>query len=175
MLCDKCGNNNADDSKFCQYCGSALIPPAPQPEQPAEPIQQQYTQTYQDQSPGQYNNQYQNLYQYQQPYNASRPLPNVLVWGILSFAFNFIGMSLLSIVFGIIGLNNSKQYKRIAGEFDNSASAGHALSIVGLVLGILITLAVIAVFVLGVIFAIEEGLDESFIEFYSVFMRTFNL
>lgn len=38
MLCDKCGNNNADDSKFCQYCGSALIPPAPQPEQSAEPI-----------------------------------------------------------------------------------------------------------------------------------------
>ena len=170
MQCSKCGNNNADTSKFCQYCGSMLTPPTSDTTQdaPAEQAPQQYTPPYQNQDPYQYQQQYQ--------YNAmQRPLPNVLVWGILSLVFNFIRMSLLSIVFGIIGLNNSKQYKRITGGYDSSASAGHALSIVGLVLGIIITLAFIAIFVLGIILAFEEGFDQSFIEYYSVIMRTFNI
>lgn len=165
MLCTKCGNLNADSSKFCQYCGSALT----ETEQPAEqqnqqPAEQQYQQPY---NPG---------YQYQQyqPYIAPQQLPNVLVWGILSLVFNFIGLSLLSIVFGIVGLSNAKQYKRIAGAFDSSASAGHALSIVGIVLGAIITIAVFAVFVFAFIIGIEMGFDDSFIEYYSVIAHAFH-
>lgn len=162
MLCNKCGNLNVDGSKFCQYCGSALTETVqPQPEQP---VQQQYQQPY---NPG---------YQYQQyqPYTVPQQLPNVLVWGVLSLVFNFIGLSLLSIVFGIVGLNNAKQYKRIAGAFDSSASAGHALSIVGIVLGAIITIAIIAIFVIAFILGIEGGFDESFIEYYSVIAHAFH-
>lgn len=168
MLCTKCGNLNADGSKFCQYCGSALT----ETEQPVEqqnqqPAEQQYQQPY---NPGY---QYQQYQQYQ-PYTAPQQLPNVLVWGILSLVFNFIGLSLLSIVFGIVGLNNAKQYKRIAGAFDSSASAGHALSIVGIVLGAIITIAVFAIFVFAFIIGIEMGFDDSFIEYYSVIAHAFH-
>ena len=35
MLCPTCGNQLADDAKFCPKCGTRIEPSQPQPEQPS--------------------------------------------------------------------------------------------------------------------------------------------
>lgn len=51
MFCPKCGQNNADASKFCRGCGQALPQVGPQPQ--AAPVYQQPPQ-YAPQQPPQY-------------------------------------------------------------------------------------------------------------------------
>ena len=38
MFCIKCGQKIPDDSAFCQFCGSTLVPQAAEPVQPAAPV-----------------------------------------------------------------------------------------------------------------------------------------
>lgn len=51
MYCSKCGKENADTSRFCNFCGSELTPVQPQNTQPAaqpvqQPVQQPVAQPY---------------------------------------------------------------------------------------------------------------------------------
>ena len=66
MFCPKCGQQIANDAKFCGFCGATIVQdPQPQP-QPAPQPQQQYQQPY-----PQYQPPYQ---QYQPPRNPVSPL-----------------------------------------------------------------------------------------------------
>ncbi len=72
--------------------------------------------------------------------------PNILVWGILSLVFETI----LGIIFGAIGLKKGKQFIAAGGTLTGTAKVGYILSRVGLILGIVSTVAVVISIIAGV-------------------------
>lgn len=58
MICNKCGNQSSDSSRFCEHCGSELgapvVPPIPQPPMPGVPFQQSIPEKYRPLSPWAY-------------------------------------------------------------------------------------------------------------------------
>ena len=111
MLCEKCGSQLNDNSRFCPNCGA----PIPGEEQNVTP-----TSTYEG--------------------PMGNPGP-VLVWGILglSFACSFF-LSFLGIIFSVIGLKKANQFASFTGgAYSKQASIGRGLSKAGLIVGIILT------------------------------------
>ena len=71
----------------------------------------------------------------------------VLTFGILALAFSCtIYLSFLSIVFGAIGLSKAGNYVAAYGPNSGQVKAGKIMSIIGLILGIIMTIvAVVAI------------------------------
>jgi len=116
MFCPNCGKKNADDSKFCEGCGSVLTEQtsaAPPPPQPKQPLQQPV-----------YNPQPSNPEGY-----LKKPLTvgDYIVMFIL-FCIPFVNIILLLVwAFGSNVNENKKNYCR----------AILILALIGIVLGIL--------------------------------------
>ena len=75
MICNNCGNENAENVKFCSGCGAQLVADAEQPVQAVaqqQPVQEQA----QYQQPNQAQYQQPNQAQYQQPNQAQYQQPN---------------------------------------------------------------------------------------------------
>lgn len=72
MTCNNCGNENAENVKFCSGCGAPL---AADVQQPAQTVEQQPVQTV-EQQPNQAQYQQPNQAQYQQPNQAQYQQPN---------------------------------------------------------------------------------------------------
>jgi predicted RNA-binding Zn-ribbon protein involved in translation (DUF1610 family) len=111
MLCEKCGSQLNDNSRFCPNCGAPI---------PGE--EQFVTQTSTYEGP------------------MGNPGP-VLVWGILGLAFacSFF-LSFLGIIFSVIGLKKANQFASFTGgAYSKQASIGRGLSKAGLIVGIILT------------------------------------
>ena len=65
--------------------------------------------------------------------------PNLLVFGILSIVFS----SIVGIILGAIGRSKGKKYIQAGGTLTGSAKVGYILSLVGLILGIIVTVYII--------------------------------
>lgn len=147
-FCQNCGGQNADSSKFCQFCGSALSPSAPspaadQPVQPtySEPTYNQPTYPQPDQSYNQpsYNQPAQGYGQQQnyQPYAAATQyVAPVATGGLLAWS---IVTLLLCTIPGIVALvQTGKINKATTYEQQQKAmSSAKTWCIVGTVLGVL--------------------------------------
>ena len=73
--------------------------------------------------------------QYQQPQQAVGPQPNLLVFGILAIALNFI----VGIILGAIGRSKGKKYIAQGGQLTGASKVGFILCKVGLILSIIAT------------------------------------
>ncbi len=130
MICPKCNNEIADDSKFCPLCGATIA------EAPAE--QAQPVTTY-EAAP------------------IDTPQPNTLVWGILSLVLSecYLVGAILGIVFGKKAKKLAKLYTEATGKpVTGAAKVGVILGKIGFILGIvmLVVWAIYTViFALGVI------------------------
>lgn len=134
MICTKCGARIDDGSRFCPECGAAV------------PVQPQYQQP-----------QYTAQPQYQQPQYNAVPIYNqnvssgpVLTWGIigLAFACTFF-LSFLGIIFSAVGRGKANSYLRQTGQLTGKAKVGSILSLVGLILGIVMTVIFI-IYLIGI-------------------------
>ena len=136
-----------------------------QPQQYQQPQydQQQYQQYQQPQQYQQYQ-QPQQYQQYQQPvYNQGMPVENpverslsksVLIFGILGIAFACtFYFSFLGIIFGAIALSKAKKYVASGFALEGRAKVGKILGMVGLILGIVLTVILLIVIVIAIIAA----------------------
>ena len=158
MICTKCGAEIPEGAKFCISCGTPAAAPAPQVEQPVyeapqapayeAPQQPAYEQppVYAAAAPQQ--PQYQQPQYQQQPTYYAQPQPAdagvsgkpALTFGILGiiFACTFY-FSFLGIIFSAIGLGKAKAFQAAAGQLYGPAKVGKILSVIGLIVGIILT------------------------------------
>lgn len=122
MFCDKCGAQLNDNSRVCPQCGA-----------PIHGEEQNITVTS----------------TYAGPLGDPKP---VLVWGILGLAFSCtFFLSFLGIIFSAIGLKKARAYN----QFTNNAQSGQAktgriLSIVGIPVGIVMTI-IFAIYIIAIV------------------------
>jgi hypothetical protein len=163
MICTNCGAEIPEGAKFCISCGTAAAAAAPQVEQPVyeapqapayeAPQQPAYEQppVYAAAAPQQpqYQQQaYQQPQYQQQPTYYAQPQPAAaavsgkpaLTFGILGiiFACTFY-FSFLGIIFSAIGLGKAKAFQAAAGQLYGPAKVGKILSVIGLIVGIILT------------------------------------
>lgn len=67
--------------------------------------------------------------------------PNLLVLGILSLVFS----SVVGIILGAIGRSKGKKFVEAGGTLTGAAKVGYILSLVGIILGIVVTVYIIIV------------------------------
>ena len=84
--------------------------------------------------------------QYAQPYQQIAPQPNLLVLGILSLVFT----SIVGIILGAIGRKKGKAYIAQGGTLTGASKVGYILSLVGLILGIVVTVIYVIAFAAGI-------------------------
>ncbi|MBQ7474465.1 MAG: hypothetical protein IJS78_00940 [Clostridia bacterium] len=84
--------------------------------------------------------------QYQQPQQAVGPQPNLLVFGILAIALNFI----VGIILGAIGRSKGKKYIAQGGQLTGASKVGYILCLVGIIVTIVATVIYI---IYGIILA----------------------
>lgn len=158
MYCRNCGAELPDNAVICTRCGAAVANdrPANETQNPHGPEQtegwngmdnngqygprqnpgQQYPPQWQNPGQGYYGPQFQNGAYAR--YEEIRHAANVtLAWGIVSVFFSMtIYLSLLGVIFAILGIVKAKKYRQMAGPESGSALAGKVLSIIGLCTGI---------------------------------------
>lgn len=158
MFCRNCGAELPDHAVICTRCGAAVANdrPANEPNTPNgynpeggwNPADNN-GQFLPGQNPGQ---QYPPQWQYPGQGYYGQPFSNgpgpsfeeirhtanvVLAWGIVSVFFSMtIYLSLLGVIFSILGIVKAKKYRQMAGPETGSALAGKVLSIIGLCTGI---------------------------------------
>ena len=124
MLCKNCGTSNAEEAKFCEFCGAELSPSNAE-ESTAAPTPT-YVENIAPQAP------------VQNTKNAEGFAIASLVLGILSFfCFAYIAGT-LGIVFGVVAKN--KGYK------GHIATAGIICGALGIILWIIMVIAGVAAF-----------------------------
>lgn len=85
--------------------------------------------------------------QYTQPaYNALPAQPNLLVFGILSLVFS----SIVGIILGAIGRKKGKAYIAQGGTLTGASKVGYILSLVGIILGIIVTVYLVIVIIAAI-------------------------
>ena len=84
--------------------------------------------------------------QYTQTYQQVAPQPNLLVLGILSLVFT----SIVGIILGAIGRKKGKAYIAQGGQLTGASKVGYILSLVGLILGIVVTVIYVIAFAAGI-------------------------
>ncbi len=119
MYCTKCGTYLNDNSRVCPQCGT-----------PINGEEKNITTTTTYEGP------------------LGNPTP-VLVWGIIGLGFSVsFYLSFLGIIFSLIGLHKANQYNLFTGYApSNMARIGRKLSIAGVIVGIILTIALIIFFV----------------------------
>jgi hypothetical protein len=124
MYCSKCGEQNADESKFCKNCGAALtqvVDTSRLTHEPRPPVIQQVDKTT----------------------RTSGLAIASLVLGILSVFFSPLGI--LAIIFGGVAISQTGK---------DTTLGGRGMAITGLVLGIvIIAIWIIAIVFWGAIFS----------------------
>jgi hypothetical protein len=131
VYCPNCGQQNADDSKFCQHCGTSLTEPVEVSETPSIP---QAEPSRPDEVP-------RLQYTASVTRNSGMAIAS-LVLGIVSYPLYFIAIfpGALAIIFGAVSI----------GQINRDPSlGGKGMAVAGLVLGII----AVAFWVLVVIFA----------------------
>lgn len=135
MFCSKCGGNNADDAKFCTTCGSVLTPQqeANNNTETKEEVTQTQSQTQIPAPEIQY-------------VNTQEPMPkvqNYLVFSILVTIFCCLPLGIVAII------NSSNVDKELVkGNYEgavNASKQAKLFSIIGLVVGGIISLGYIIV------------------------------
>ncbi len=116
MYCQKCNAYLNDNSRVCPQCGA-----------PIDGEEKKITTTTTYEGP------------------LGNPTP-VLVWGIVGLGFSVtFYLSFLGIIFSLIGLHKARQYNEFTGYApSNMARIGRRLSIAGVIVGIILTIALIA-------------------------------
>lgn len=118
-FCPKCGAECEDNASFCSICGNKL------PESGFRPNNAFEENGENSQSSRNYNNSY----------NNDSETDQGRTFGILSLVFGIIGINLLGIIFGIIGISKSK---------DSSSKTmnivGLAISIIHMIVQVIITI-----------------------------------
>ena len=124
MLCEKCGSQLNDNSRFCPNCGAPI---------PGEEQNVTTTSTYEG--------------------PMGNPTP-VLVWGILGLSFATIPyINFLGLIFSIVGLSKAKKYAEFTGgAYSKQASIGRGLSIAGIIVGAIFTL-IFTIVIIGLVAA----------------------
>ena len=152
MFCSHCGAQIADGSQFCPNCGKTMTQGSgADGAQNGAPID--FTQNYSADPMAGVNNE------------EGKPLAIAsLVLGIIAVVCCFTGIgSIVAIICGIIGIVLAGKSKN-RGYFGGMRTAGFVLSIIGLVLGVLIFILVIAAMVIAGSFMTSlgglDGLEE---------------
>lgn len=164
MICNKCGNQIADNSTFCVYCGTQVGGEA-QPAAPAQPYPQQPVQQAYPQQPAQpYQQPYQQPYP-QQGYAAPQApadpqqeaeSKSILTFGILALAFGCsFYLSFLGIIFGAIEKGKANAFQATYG-LTGRAKVGSILGKIGFILGIVLT-ALFVVWLIAIIVAASSA------------------
>lgn len=132
MICKNCGAEIADNTRFCQFCGSAIEAEAPA-EEPIVPAAPEAAAPV-------------------QPMYAEEPVKGPgLVWGLLGVIFADTAiLSLLGLIFSIVGLSKANRYAANGYVLTGKDKAGKILSIIGLVLSIVVMVALVIAVIAGV-------------------------
>ena len=149
MKCEMCGAEFGQDVVFCSKCGAkVVVQDAPGPDQSfAQPQQGQYQPQQ-----SQYQGQYQPPYGQNQGYPQGQYPPqyqhyvdrgkSAKVVGILALIFGCLG-GFVGVILGCVGLGMSNKVL-IEEPGNRSAQAGRTCSVIGLILGVVIFIAVAA-------------------------------
>ncbi len=165
MFCTNCGASLPDGAALCPQCGAAVEEAVaqdlektaesftePRYQAPEQPVNQEAAQP-QYQAPV-YQEAAQPQYQapvYQAPtqpsYHETAQQPNLLIFGILSIVLAcFTGIG--GIILGAIGRSKGKAYALSGGrQLTGTAKVGFILSLVGLILGIVMTVVYAIIFI----------------------------
>ena len=147
MICPNCNKSITDGFKCCPYCGTRVAADAVVPTTPAYSAPAYDAPAYTPESAV-----------VGHPHASS-----ALTFGILSlvFACTFF-LSFLGIVFGAIGKGKSSACLHLAGSMGGKARTGRILSIIGLIVGIIMT----AIFAIVIIAAIIDANSYSYYYYY---------
>ena len=131
MFCQNCGNQIADNTNVCPFCGAPTG---------AAPVNNNQQPNYGYQQP-----QPQYQAQPQQPVVNATPQmeaqsKSVLTFGILAIAFGCsFFLSFLGIIFGAIAGRKANEFIGMCGVLYGRAKVGKILGKIGLILGIVLT------------------------------------
>ncbi len=155
MFCKNCGNQLADDVKFCSVCGAPVDTTAPtQDPTPVEPIPAEIP--------------------VETPVENLDPIPtmppaavvgsypspvSVLVWGIVALSLACtVWFSFLGIIFGAVGLGKAKKYFLSGAPYSTQVKVGRGLAKGGLIAGIVITAVYAFIFLIAFIAGLASAL-----------------
>ena len=119
MLCNNCGSQIDENTNRCSACGRTANEDRPDVS---------VASTYKG--------------------PMGNPTP-VLIWGIIGLAFSCsFYLSVLGIIFSIVGLKKAQSYFDFCGTGSNQANIGRKLSKAGIIVGIILTI----LFVIYIVF-----------------------
>ena len=163
MFCKYCGTKLIDHAVFCHTCGQATneSPAAPQPTQPAAPVQPAFQQPVPPVQPAYQQPMYQAPAQpvFQQPVYQAPAQPvfqqpmqpafdpmvaqnlekQALTCGILGLCLSLLGVP--GIIFSAIAGSKVSELKKLTGQLSSNAKTGHGLAKAGKIIGIIATVA----------------------------------
>ena len=149
MFCRYCGAELPEDAVICPRCGGAVTPDVPAEDTHRQDRPEQMERREETTYHGAYGTRQNQGYYGPQFHNGDnrrleeiRHAANVtLAWGIVSvFCSLTIYLSLLGVIFSVLGFVKAKRYRELAGPETGSALAGKILSIIGLCSGIVMTI-----------------------------------
>ncbi len=124
MYCKKCGAQVFENTRFCPNCNMVIYGE-----------EQNITETS----------------TYEGPMGSPAP---TLIWGILGLAFSVtFWLSVLGLIFSIIGINKSKRFLNFTGGAENTrVTVGRCFSIAGIIVSCAM---IVLMTVLGIILAVN--------------------
>ncbi|MBR2612760.1 MAG: zinc-ribbon domain-containing protein [Clostridia bacterium] len=143
MLCKYCGNELADDARFCSRCGKIVDVTEPLPEQPLVdmPLPETPPTQVQENLPENTPEKPEREQSGTTPITEAEEqrsgrAKTILIFAIIGCALSIVlDVALAGVVFSLIAFILSRKYTRTYGTTGKAATIGTSLAIVGLIVG----------------------------------------
>ena len=153
MYCSQCGAECPDTAKFCTNCGQPLQGASTQK---TEKPKTESSEVYMDFS--EVTDPMDEVWEAREIQKRNRLAGATLTLGILGMIFSLLCLGPVGFVLSIIAKSKAGQYLRTYGEEEARVSSGRKMANVGFVFGLILTIPLIFVLVLGFWYGIFEAL-----------------